>query len=126
MGWRYNSRNARHPFNAMLNYGYGILASQMRKQVVAAGLDPGIGVMHGNKDNRVPLVYDLMEPLRPVTDRAILEFALSHEFVPGDFTINKWGGCRLNPQLATRLTGGIVLGDEPNAVVQKFRATISR
>ena len=48
----------------------------------------------------IPLVYDLMEPLRPVVDRKILEFALSHTFTPGDFTINSNGGCRLNPQLA--------------------------
>ncbi|HEY1877546.1 MAG TPA: CRISPR-associated endonuclease Cas1, partial [Rhizomicrobium sp.] len=50
--------------------------------------------------NRIPLVYDLMEPLRPVVARRILEFILSHAFTPGDFTINKWGGCRLNPQMA--------------------------
>ena len=100
MGWRDNSRNARHPFNAMLNYGYGMLASQVRIQVVAAGLDPSIGIMHGNKNNRIPLVYDLMEPLRPIVDRQILKFAQAHAFTPGDFTINQWGGCRLNPQMA--------------------------
>ena len=126
MGWRYNSRNARQPFNAMLNYGYGILASQMRKQVVAAGFDPAIGVMHGNKDNRIPLVYDLMEPLRPVADRAILKFALSHKFVPGDFTINKWGGCRLNPQLAKSLVGQIALDNEPGTMVRKFQAALQK
>jgi CRISPR/Cas system-associated endonuclease Cas1 len=41
-----------------------------------------------------------MEPLRPVVDRKILEFALAHTFTPGDFTINSKGGCRLNPQMA--------------------------
>ncbi len=100
MTWRKSARSARHPVNAMLNYGYGILANEMRSQVVAAGLDPTIGIIHGNSTNRIPLVYDLMEPMRPIVDRAVLEFALSNTFTPGNFTISKWGGCRLNPQLA--------------------------
>ena len=84
----------------MLNYGYGILVSNLRAQVVAAGFDPFIGFMHGTSQNSIPLVYDLMEPLRPVVDCKVLEFALSHVFTPGDFTINRHGGCRLNPQMA--------------------------
>jgi CRISPR-associated endonuclease Cas1 len=100
MAWRKRSRQARHPVNAMLNYGYGIVVSQVRSQIVAAGPDPTIGVIHERKDNPAPLVYDLLEPLRPLVDNAVLQFALTHTFEPGDFTINKWGGCRLNSQLA--------------------------
>jgi CRISPR-associated endonuclease Cas1 len=98
--WRRGPKFAQHPINAMLNYGYGMLIHQVQIQTVAAGLDPAIGIIHGNKSNAVPLVYDLMEPLRPVIDQHILEFALSHTFTPGDFTINNSGGCRLNPQMA--------------------------
>ena len=75
------------------------MISHVCKQAVAAGLDPSIGVTHSNDRNQIPLVYDLMEPLRPVVDRRILEFALGNVFSPGDFTINKVGGCRLNPQM---------------------------
>jgi CRISP-associated protein Cas1 len=100
MTWRRRARVAHHPVNAMLNYGYGILAHHLKAQVIAAGLDPTIGIIHGNSGNPIPLVYDLMEPLRPVIDRQVLEFARSITFTPGDFTITKWGGCRLNPQLA--------------------------
>ena len=32
---------------AMLNYAHGILESQVRMQVVSAGLDPAIGHPHG-------------------------------------------------------------------------------
>ena len=92
--------------NSMLNYGDGILKSQIRSEVVAAGLDPSIGFAHGNSKNRMPLVYDLMEPLRPIVDRNILEFAQSNTFTPGDFTINRFGGCRLNPQLAKQIVKG--------------------
>ena len=100
MVWQREANNARHPFNAMLNYGYGMLISQVQTEIVAAGCDPSIGIAHRRASNPIPLVYDLMEPLRPVVDRKILKFALAHTFEPGDFTINNWGGCRLNPQMA--------------------------
>jgi CRISP-associated protein Cas1 len=99
-----SGHTAQNPVNSMLNYGYSILAHKIKGQVIAAGLDPTIGIIHGNSENRIPLVYDLMEPLRPVIDRMVLQFALSNTFAPGDFTITKWGGCRLNPQLARAIT----------------------
>lgn len=102
MVWKKRAYVARHPLNAMLNYGYGILINSVRTQVNAAGLDPTIGIIHGNK-NPEPLVYDLMEPLRPVVDKAVIEFALGHTFTTGDFTISNFGGCRLNPQMAKAL-----------------------
>ena len=105
MTWRRRGNNARHPINAMLNYGYGVVVAQIRTETVAAGLDPSIGIVHSNPENPIPLVYDLMEPLRPVVDRMVLEFALSHTFTPGDFTINRRGGCRLNPQMAKVVAG---------------------
>lgn len=107
MTWRKGAQNARHPINAMLNYGYGVLKSQIKSEIIAAGLDPAVGIIHGNWRNWAPLVSDLMEPLRPVVDRKILEFALSNTFTPGDFAINSQGGCRLNPQLAKTVTSQI-------------------
>jgi CRISPR-associated protein Cas1 len=103
MSWQRESNNARHPINAMLNYGYAILASSVHTKLVANGFDPSIGFAHRRESNRIPLVYDLMEPLRPEVDRMILGFALANTFTPGDFTINSKGGCRLNPQMAKAL-----------------------
>jgi CRISP-associated protein Cas1 len=120
MVWRRRARNARHPINAMLNYGYGILANQVRSAVVASGLDPSIGIIHGNSQNPNPLVYDLMEPLRPSVDAAILVFSQSHKFASGDFTINKWGGCRLNPELARCVTRHIGTLTDQLLVISKF------
>ena len=85
MTWRKSGQNARHPINAMLNYGYAILIGQIRTEVIAIGLDPTIGVMHGASQNRIPLVYDLMEPLRPLVDRSVLAFALSNTLNPSGF-----------------------------------------
>jgi CRISPR-associated endonuclease Cas1 len=103
MVWRKDSNQARHPINAMLNYGYGVLISQLHADIVAAGFDPTIGLAHFRTNNPIPLACDLMEPLRPVVDREVLTFAMTHTFEPGDFSINRIGGCRLNPQMAKSL-----------------------
>src|SRR5262249_20276372 len=93
------NRYATHPINAMLNYAYGVLENEVRTHVVAAGLDPTIGYLHGSYKDKHALVYDLMEPLRPVMDRRILEFVQQTVFTPADFTLSSDGLCRLNPQL---------------------------
>ena len=97
---RGQSHNASHPVNAMLNYAYAILESRVRSQVVALGYDPTIGFIHAYGETRAALVLDLMEPLRPVVDRAILGFVHAQSFNPSDFTIRRDGVCRLNPELA--------------------------
>ena len=122
MFWRRKAQNARHPINAMLNYGYGILKIELRNQVVGAGLDPSIGIMHGNFRSDIPLVLDLMEPMRPAVDRAILAFALSNVFTPEDFTINKFGGCRINPQMAKLIVKQIDLSEYAALVVRQTLA----
>jgi CRISPR-associated endonuclease Cas1 len=85
------NRFATHPINAMLNYAYGVLESQVRMQVVAAGLDPTIGILHGNARGQDGLVFDLMEPMRPVVDRKILKFVQSRTFHPADFNLTNNG-----------------------------------
>jgi len=84
----------------MLNYAYAVLESHMRMQVVAAGLDPNPGVLHGSARGKHGFVLDLMEPMRPVVDRAVLQFVQAHTFHPADFTIRPDGVCRLNQELA--------------------------
>jgi CRISPR/Cas system-associated endonuclease Cas1 len=69
-------------------------------QIVADGYDPTIGFLHTYNVDRPALVFDLMEPLRPIVDRAVLIFAQSHTFHPADFTIRSDGVCRLNPEMA--------------------------
>lgn len=78
----------------MLNYGYAILDNQVDMQVVAAGLDPKIGILHRSSRGKHGLVYDLMELPRPVIDRKVLEFAQADKFHPADFTIGSNGVCR--------------------------------
>lgn len=99
---QFGNRNdyAGHPANAILNYAYGMLENQVRRQILAAGLDPSIGYLHNKKKERDDLVFDLMEPCRPIIDLHILEFILSRTFQPDDFVLNKSGVVRLHPQFA--------------------------
>lgn len=95
-----SNRNARHPVNAMLNYAYGILHSQVKIGLISQGYDPTIGFSHSQSKYRDALVLDQMEPLRPIIDAVILKLALQETFSPADFSIAKDGYCRINPQLA--------------------------
>lgn len=54
--------------NALLNYGYIVLRSATCRAVVAAGLNPTVGLHHSNKNNAFALADDLMEPFRPLVD----------------------------------------------------------
>jgi CRISPR-associated protein Cas1 len=94
------NRDASHPVNALLNYAYAVLEHHVRIQIVSRGYDPTIGYLHAFEKYRAALVCDLMEPLRPVVDRAVLEFVQTHTFNRSDFTIRSDGVCRINPQMA--------------------------
>jgi CRISPR-associated endonuclease Cas1 len=84
----------------MLNYTYAVLEAQVRMEIIAEGYDPNIGYLHTSNPDRPALVFDLMEPLRPIVDRSMLQFVQSHTFHPADFTIRSDGVCRLNPEMA--------------------------
>lgn len=58
--------------NAMLNYGYTVLRAIVARQVMAAGLHPGIPLHHANEGNAMRLVDDLMEPFRPLVDVCVI------------------------------------------------------
>jgi CRISPR/Cas system-associated endonuclease Cas1 len=76
----------RHPVNAILNYAYAVLESQvLRIATVSQGLDLTIGYLHTCRPGRVALVYDLMEPLRPQVDRSVLDFCDVGKACPFDF-----------------------------------------
>ena len=102
VGKKPRNNDASHPVNAILNYAYAVLESQVRTQIAAAGYDPTIGLLHVGREGRGrhDFVLDLMEPLRPNVDRKVLEFVQAHTFHPADFTIRSDGACRLNPQMA--------------------------
>ncbi len=94
------NRNAAHPVNAILNYAYAALESEIRIKAISEGYDPTIGIMHEGSDGSSKFIFDLMEPERPRVDRAVLDFVKGHVFDPADFVIRTDGVCRLNPEMA--------------------------
>ena len=66
-------RGAIDPFNSSLNYGYGILYSQISSAILNAGLDLYAGFLHADRSGKPSLVLDLIEEYRqPVVDRAVI------------------------------------------------------
>ncbi|MBM3190077.1 MAG: CRISPR-associated endonuclease Cas1 [Chloroflexi bacterium] len=69
-------REAQDAINAALNYGYGILYSQVERACILAGLDPYAGYVHADRPGKPSLVYDLIEPYRvPAVDRVVVGLA---------------------------------------------------
>jgi CRISPR-associated protein Cas1 len=67
------NRGATDKVNSMLNYGYGILYSQVWGAVVSAGLEPFAGFLHVDRPGKPSLVLDLVEEFRqPVVDRTVV------------------------------------------------------
>src|SRR5271156_1851884 len=68
------NQHASHPINAMLNYCYIVEAGRLAKALAAQGLCLSIGYLHSDKKGRNSLVWDAIEPLRPVIDAEVFEF----------------------------------------------------
>jgi CRISPR-associated protein Cas1 len=66
-------RGAADFVNALLNYGYGVLYSQVWSAVLNAGLEPFAGFLHTDRPGKPSLVLDFTEEFRaPVVDRTVL------------------------------------------------------
>lgn len=87
IGWVSTKRERREdsPPNQMLNYGYAVLTALCHRSLVLHGLSPLLGVKHTTRYKSAPLVYDLMEPFRPVVDLMLAEFMVGE-----DITFRAW------------------------------------
>ena len=73
--YRFESRSrrpAKDPFNAALNYCYGILYSRVEKACILSGLDPYVGFLHTDNYNKKSLVFDLIEPFRIFGEQSVV------------------------------------------------------
>lgn len=87
--YRFSGRSFRpalDPFNAFLNYGYGILYGRIEKALMIAGLDPYVGFMHRDDYNQKSMVFDFIEPYRPWIDWVV--FRLFSRKIVG---LGDWG-----------------------------------
>jgi len=91
-------RPARDPFNAALNYCYGILYSLVEKACILAGLDPFVGILHTDNYNKKSLVFDLIEPFRIFAEQVVVYLFTGRkmkdayfDFVEGAVSLNTEG-----------------------------------
>ena len=94
--------NASDPVNALLNYGYALLESMIRKDINAIGLDVSIGYLHEIAPSKHPLVYDLQELFRYVVDYSVIEL-LETKLKQSDFITTENYHIRLKPDTAKLL-----------------------
>lgn len=79
-------RPPRDPMNAILSFGYTLLAMGMESAVLRVGLDPMVGVFHLPDYGRPSLVLDLIEEFRPVmVDTLALRIVNRREVAREDF-----------------------------------------
>jgi len=92
--WQFPKRSrrpGRDPFNAALNYLYGMLYNQVGSAVLAAGLDPQLGFLHTDGYQRPSLVFDMIEPFRPWVDVLLVELIFEKKILTSDFAVGEEG-----------------------------------
>ncbi|MHA1247378.1 MAG: CRISPR-associated endonuclease Cas1 [Candidatus Thorarchaeota archaeon] len=83
------TRGAKDIFNMMLNYGYGILYSEVWSAVTTAGLDPFAGFLHVDRPGRPSLVLDLIEEFRQqAVDRTLIAMVQRWNLRPEEMADN--------------------------------------
>ncbi|MGM0944686.1 MAG: CRISPR-associated endonuclease Cas1 [Bacteroidota bacterium] len=71
---------AKDPFNALLNYAYGILYGKIEGSLIKAGIDPYVGIFHRDEYNRPALVYDIIERYRTWMDYIVIQLCMAEAF----------------------------------------------
>lgn len=105
-----SSRPAKDPFNAFLNYGYGILYGRIERCIMIAGIDPYVGFMHRDDYNQTSFVFDFIEAYRPFVDIAVYRL---------------FSGKKVNQSHYHKITNGVGLTKEGKKImvetfVQRF------
>ncbi len=79
-------RPAKDPVNALLNYSYAILQSQILKSINITGLDPYLGFIHVERNNRASLSFDLIEEFRQqIVDKTVIKLINTKQIQIQDF-----------------------------------------
>ena len=100
---RKNTRNAVTPANAVLNYLYGVLASEMTIALTGVGLDAGLGIFHTDAARRASLTYDAMEAVRACVDGWLVAWLAEARFSKRDFYEESDGTIRITRPLTSHL-----------------------
>ncbi len=121
---------AKDPFNAFLNYAYGVLYSTTEKACIIAGLDPYIGFLHTDNYNKPSLVFDIIENFRIYADRVVMKLfsrkmvnKLMLEQLPQGYSLNKEGKRLLMDQFNQYMQESVSFGETQKRNIKR-EATI--
>jgi CRISPR-associated protein Cas1 len=90
--------------NSLLNYGYGVLYSQVWGAIQNAGLEPFAGYLHTDRPGKPSLVLDLTEEFRaPVVDRTVIAALHLGQLQPPDGSVHKGLDAETRSTLVDRL-----------------------
>lgn len=98
-----HNRNASDEVNALLNYGYAILESEVRKDLNSIGLDPSISFLHELSNSRASLVYDVQELYRWLVDLSVIQLLEEKRLKKSDFIVTENYNIRLREATAKAL-----------------------
>lgn len=98
----FDRRNRRPPMdavNAMLSFGYSLMASVCASALETAGLDPYVGFFHTERPGRISLALDLIEEFRaPFVDRFVLSMINKRILCKKDFAFKEDGAVLLTDE----------------------------
>ena len=66
--------------NILLNYGYSLVRAACARALMGTGLHPAFGIHHHNQYNTFCLADDMMEPLRPLIDKRVVDLSRANTF----------------------------------------------
>ena len=103
-GLALTNRHASDVINALLNYGYSVLAGEIAKFVNGLGLDPYFGFYHKMRTSFQSLIYDLIEPYRWMVDYSV--FKIQEECIKKkEYAWSREGRVFLDTNLIRRFLG---------------------
>lgn len=93
-------------YNVTINYLYGMTYNEVTKAIQSAGLDTFCGTLHKTQFGET-LIYDFIEPFRPIIDRLLIDLCLNEQLteqhftaVPNGYQLNKKGKKLILPAYA--------------------------
>ncbi|NJR61337.1 MAG: CRISPR-associated endonuclease Cas1 [Cyanobacteria bacterium CRU_2_1] len=80
-------RPPKDPMNSLLSFGYTLLFNNVLSLILAEGLNPYLGNLHGSDRKEAFLAFDLVEEFRsPIVDTLVMQLVNQKTLKPTDFT----------------------------------------
>lgn len=99
----FSPRLAITPAHAIVNYVFAVLEAEAVIACHKMGLDPTLGILHNDWQQRPSLALDIMEPVRPSVDRWVFEFLANTPLEKRLLWERPDGNCRLMAELCATL-----------------------